>query len=92
MYFSVAGSFSVLLLGANWNNSSNCSSRSVNCNNGSSNVNSNYSARSTSDTWGKIRGASYPMAEHIYLAVLQNTRRGKAVVSSQKRKSLFSIF
>ena len=81
-----------LLLGANWNNSGYSGSRSANCNNSSANVNVNNSARSTSDTWGKIRGASYPMAEYIYLAVLQNTRRGKAVVSSQKRKSLFSIF
>ena len=42
-----------LLLGAYWFNFSFCGSRSVACDTGSSNVNSNYSARSTSDT-GKI--------------------------------------
>jgi hypothetical protein len=37
-------------LGSNWDNSSNCGSRSVNCNNVSANVNANYGSRSSCDT------------------------------------------
>ena len=39
-----------MLLGSNWDNSSNCSSRATNCNNFSSNANANIRARGTSDT------------------------------------------
>nr|DAW21565.1 MAG TPA: hypothetical protein [Caudoviricetes sp.] len=40
-----------MLLSSNWNNGTNCSSRSANCNDSSANVNVNNSSRSTSDTW-----------------------------------------
>nr|DAW02406.1 MAG TPA: hypothetical protein [Caudoviricetes sp.] len=50
-----------VLLGANWNNSSNCSSQAANCNNFSAYGNNNCSARGTSDTRDiKLAGAANP--------------------------------
>jgi hypothetical protein len=44
-------------LGGNWDNSSSCSSQSVNCNNSSANVNANYGGRGACDTERAIPSA-----------------------------------
>ena len=60
MSFSCIGLLRQVLAGANWDNRSNCSSRSSNCNNFSSNSWSNNGCRSTSDTGEFLSGALNP--------------------------------
>lgn len=60
-------------LGGNWNNSSSCSSQSVNVNNWSANVNSNNGRRSSCDT-GSVFGAS-PMYINPFSAELLSSAK-----------------
>ena len=74
-----------VLVGGNWNNRSYCGSRSVNCNNLSSNRNGNNGSRLVSDT-GIFEDFLCPYSQHGQ-GGLQNPMAGLFILGDNKPKN-----
>lgn len=76
-------------LSGNWDNSSSCSSRSVNVNNASGDVNSNNGERSCSDTKvSYIRYVAYSSAESLSLVKAKTQNRSVRGLVAKAKVSL----